>query len=85
MINKTVFTATEARQNFFELLQLAEAGKEPIIVKKDSKVNFRVVTSPKKKKKDIKKILKEMGEIGLKSMPWSKMEKIIETMHDPTI
>jgi len=83
MQDKMVFTATEARQNFFELLRMAEKGKEPIVVKKDKNIRFKMtMIKGKKKEKNIDKILKEMGDIGLKTMPWKKMKKIILTLHD---
>lgn len=83
MTDQIVFTATEARQNFFELLRMAEEGKEPIVVKKDKNIRFKMtMIKEKRKEKNIDKILKEMGEIGLKTMPWKKMKKIILTLHD---
>lgn len=82
MQDKTVFTATEARQHFFNLLRLAEEGKELIVVNKNKKTRFKLTPIKEKKGKNINKILKEMGEIGLRSMPWRKMKKIILTLHD---
>jgi len=83
MSDQIVFTATEARQKFFELLRMAEEGKEPIVVKKDKNIRFKMtMIQVKKKAKSIDKILKEMGEIGLKTMPWKKMKRIILTLHD---
>lgn len=83
MSDQIVFTATEARQNFFELLRMVEEGKEPIVVKKDKNIKFKMtMIKGKKKEKNIDKILKEMGDIGLKTMPWKKMKKIILTLHD---
>lgn len=83
MQDKIVFTATEARQNFFELLRMAEEGREPIVVRKDKNIKFKMtVIKKKKKEKNIDKILKEMGDIGLRTMPWKRMKKIILTLHD---
>lgn len=83
MTDQIIFTATEARQNFFELLRMAEEGKEPIVVKKDKNIRFKMtMIKEKKKEKNIDKILKEMGEIGLKTMSVKKMKKIILTLHD---
>ena len=83
MTDQIVFTATEARQNFFELLRMVEEGKEPIVVKKDKNIRFKMtMIKEKRKEKNIDKILKEMGDIGLKTMPWKKMKKIILTLHD---
>lgn len=83
MTDQIIFTATEARQNFFELLRMAEAGKEPIVTKKNNSVRFKMtIIKEKRKGKNINKILKEMGDIGLKTMPLKKMKKIILTLHD---
>jgi antitoxin (DNA-binding transcriptional repressor) of toxin-antitoxin stability system len=83
MQNKTFFTATEARQHFFELLRLAEKGKTPIVFNKNRKVEFKLTAiSGDHKQKDIKKILKEMRRINFKIMPLKKMKKIIVRMHN---
>ena len=81
--DKTVFTTTEARQNFFELLRMVEEGKEPVIIKKDRNIKFKmIIFKEEKKKKNFDKILKEMGEIGLPALPIKKMNKILSTMHE---
>ena len=49
MTDQIVFTATEARQNFFELLRMAEEGKEPIVVKKDSRTDLKLLKLNQKK------------------------------------
>lgn len=83
MTDQIVFTATEARQNFFELLRMAEAGKEPIVVKKANNIKFKMtMIKEKRKKKNIDKILKEMGEIGLHALPIKEINKILSTMHE---
>lgn len=82
---KKIFTATEARQNFFELLKSVEKGQDAIILKKDQGIRFRITLEKPEKKKDYKKILKEMGQIGLKITSWKKAKKIIVKMHDPKI
>lgn len=88
MAQKLIFTATEARQNFFKLLRMVEQGQEPVIIKKETDLQARLVLDrPKKKKslKEVRKLLKEMGEIGLKSGTWEEAKKIISTMHDPHV
>jgi len=83
MSDKIVFTATEARQNFFELLRMAEAGKEPIVMKKDTNIKFKMtMIKEKKRKKNIDKILKKMGEIGLPALPIKEINRILSTMHE---
>lgn len=76
-----VFTATQARQKFFELLKRVEKGEDAIILKKDQQIRFRITLEKPEKKKDYKKILKKMGEIGLIALPIKKMKKIIAKSH----
>lgn len=82
MTDQIIFTATEARQNFFELLRMVEAGKEPIVVKKDSRIEFKIVKTQSKKMKDKMKIVREMGKIGLRTLPIEQINKILSTMHE---
>ena len=83
MTDQIVFTATEARQNFFELLRMAEKGKEPIVVKKANNIRFKMtMIKEKRKKKNIDKILKEMGEIHMPILSIKKINKILSTMHE---
>jgi len=82
MQDKIVFTTTEARQNFFELLRMVEDGKEPVIVKKNRNIKFKmIIFKEEKKKKNFDKVLKEMGEIGLPALPIKKINKILSTTH----
>ena len=86
MPDKIVFTATEARQNFFQLLRMVEDGKKPVIVKKDRNIKFRMtIIKEEKKKKNIDKILKEMGEIHMPILSIKKINKILSTMHEMKI
>lgn len=85
MQDKTVFTATEARQNFFELLRLVDEGKEPLIKKEDTNKQYKVVEVKKKKPVDKMKVLREMGKINLGISSWEEAKKIISTLHDPKI
>lgn len=81
MPNKTIFTATEARQHFFDLLRMAEEGKEPIVIKKDTDSEFKIIRNVFKRK-DKMKIVKEMGRIGLKTLPMKQMKKILASTHE---
>lgn len=86
MKDKAIFTATEARQHFFELLRLVEEGKEPIIINKHRKVKIKLTpVKQEKNKKNIDKILNEMGEIGLKVVPIKKMKKIFESRYESSL
>lgn len=79
---KQIFTATEARQNFFEILKIVEKGKEAIIVKKDEDKRFKLILAEKEKQPNKVAIVKKMGKIGLKTMSVRKMKEIISTLHD---
>jgi len=67
MSDQLTFSATEARQNFFELLRLAKAGKKITINKKDEDLQFQLQKKERFAKKNIVKIAEAMGEIGLKA------------------
>jgi len=82
MNGKTIFTPTEARQNFFAILRLVEKGNNAIIIKKNSGERFIFTRLPKKKVEKNKNMAEALGNIGFKSMPIKKMKKIILTMHD---
>lgn len=83
MLNQTTFTPTQARQNFFQLLRMAEMGKEITIVKpRDPEIEIKLTAQRKVLKKDIVKIAKEMGKIGFPYVPIKQMRKIILTKSD---
>lgn len=78
------FTATDARNNFFNILDEVAKGKEARITK-DNKFSFSLKSTPLKKKKNMKHLLKNMASGGVSfQMPWEKMEEIIETKHNLT-
>lgn len=76
-----IFNATEARQNFFNLLRMVEMGREAVIVKKDSQSRFKITMIKQEKKPDKMKIVERMGKIRYKTAPWEEMEKIIIKRH----
>ena len=80
MSDTLYFSATEARQNFFELLRLAKAGKKITINKQDEDIMFELNRSPKTKK-NIIKIAKDISNLGLTAVPLDKMTKILEESH----
>ena len=75
------YTATQARQNFFKILDEVHKTGKPAVVKKDNTKHF-IISFRKPEKRDISKILDEMGEIGLPILPMKKMKKIFESSHD---
>jgi len=61
---------------------MVEDGKEPVIVKKNRNIKFKmIIFKEEKKKKNFDKVLKEMGEIGLPALPIKKINKILSTTH----
>lgn len=74
------FSATEARQNFFELLRLAQKGNIVTIEKKNENITFELQQA-KKPRKDLAKLAKEMGKIGLKVVSLNEMQRILEESH----
>lgn len=77
MKHKKIFTATEARQNFFELIKLAGQGKE-VYIKKDHLL-LRIKLEKTGSKQEIQKKLKalnRLSKIGLPSKPINKMKEI---------
>lgn len=86
MQNKTVFTPTEARQNFFAFIKRAEQGKDVFL--KRSGVLMKVKLEKVNDKKEIKrklKALRELNKIGLPTMSVKKMKKIFESRYDSRI
>ena len=83
MQDKTVFTATEARQNFFGFIKLVEQGKDVFLKRSGTlmKVKLEKVNDKKEIKRKLK-ALKELRKIGLPSMPIKKMKKIFESRYD---
>jgi len=83
MQNKTVFTATEARQNFFQFIKLAESGRNVFIKKRGELLKIKVEKTSQKKEITKKlKALEELSKIGLPTMPIKKMKKIYASVHD---
>lgn len=82
MRNLVTFNATEARQNFFQLLKLVEKGDEAIIVKKDQDLRFKIILDNKAKSTNKELLLKEIRHLGLKSMPIKKMKAVFSSLHD---
>lgn len=75
----TTLSATDARNRFFELLNLAMYKGEEFLVEKDGKPAVRLVpVEGKKSSEEVKKIFAEMREIFAKS-PKRKYWSILET------
>ncbi len=65
---KTVISATEARNNFFEMLNSVMYKGKEFIVEKDGKPAVKVSSAiPQRDPKEIKKILKDVRRVFAKS------------------
>lgn len=61
---------------------MVDEGQDITIIKKDSNKKYRIVPVKEPAKKDIMKIAKEMGDIGIKTMNPREMKKIFETRYE---
>lgn len=85
ILTQRVISATQARAQFFDLLKMAEDGKEVIIVKRDSSKRFKLTSILEKSKLDKEMIIKEMGEINFPFISPEEIKKIILTKYDDSI
>jgi len=73
---KQVYTATQARANFFRLLDQAEAGEDIVIVKLDDRTTFRVARI-QGTKADKRAILHRMAKLGFRSRQPAEMRRVL--------
>lgn len=78
-MNQKVFTATQARQHFFELLDLAQKGEDPIILKKHQRLQFRVTLEKPTKKIDKIALIKSTPSISFGKLAPKQMKAIFES------
>jgi len=72
-----VFNATNARKNFFRILQLVGEGNVVVIDKKNIGKKFKIIEDISEKKKSKSKIAKQMSKISIPTTSWNKMKKVI--------
>lgn len=82
MNGKTIFTPTEARQNFFNILKWVRAGREIKIKSEDTIVRLTIEDKDDKKTKEKIRAWNRLRKMNIPSMPVKEMKKIILTMHD---
>lgn len=73
---------TDLRNQIFKVLRMVDEGVEVTIIKKDSNKSYKIIPVKGPPKKDIMKIAKQMGDIGIKSMSPQEMKKIFETRYE---
>lgn len=86
-----VISASEARNNFSEILSLVVFKGESFIVKRKGKIVARIMPEKLSKKKDeekeIKEKLKAIKELSRFSLgildDWKEAEKILDDLHTP--
>ncbi len=61
---------------------MVDAGEDITIIKKDTNKKYKIVPVKEAPKKDIVKLAKEMGEIGLKAPSLKKMKQIFESRYE---
>ncbi|MCL5676104.1 MAG: type II toxin-antitoxin system prevent-host-death family antitoxin [Patescibacteria group bacterium] len=88
MSNMLVVGASEARQRFFELISLAQEGKEILVEKKGKPVVRISLPQDKKTAKQLKRqklaAVRRLAKINLDvNMTWKEMEKIMSDAHLP--
>lgn len=77
-----ILHVTELRNQLFRVFKMVDAGEEVTIIKKDSNKRYKIIPVKELPQKDVVKIAKEMGEIGLKTMSPKQMKKIFETRYE---
>ena len=81
MNGKTVFTPTEARQNFFEILKWVRAGHEIKIKSEGMIVRLNSESNDEKKTKKQIKAWGRLRKMNIKTMPIKQMKAIYQDTH----
>ena len=76
-----IIQVTDFRKQLFQTLKRADAGEDITIIKNDTNRKYKLVPV-KTPKKDIVKIAKRMGKIGITTMSPQEMKKIFETRYE---
>ncbi|OGM29568.1 hypothetical protein A2630_01085 [Candidatus Woesebacteria bacterium RIFCSPHIGHO2_01_FULL_44_10] len=79
---KLVYTASEARQNFFSLLRLAGQGRDVIIRTKNSFVRFRMEQINKVSKEEKLRAVEELAKLNIRTPSPKKLSKILSSRYD---
>lgn len=81
MNGKLLFTATEARQNFFNLLKLASQGRKVVVKSKNSAFSFVLEKASGSDRKSKLDALKNLRRMNIKTFSPDKMGKIFESRY----
>lgn len=81
-MSKQTYTLTEARQNFFDLIKLADADQPAIIKNAQNGASYQLVKTENKPKKDIQAILKRFKKINISVSDPEELNKILKSTHD---
>lgn len=77
-----IIHVTEFRKQLFQTLKRADAGEDITIIKNDTNKKYNLVPVKETPGKDIVKIARRMGKIGITTMSLQEMKKIFERRHD---
>lgn len=78
MIRLNMLFATEARDNFFQLLKMVAQGEDVVIVNKDNGLKFKVTLLDNRPKSNKQSALKQLAEANLKSMDPQEIKRIVK-------
>jgi hypothetical protein len=81
MSDTHTYTATEARKNFFKILDHVGKNQEAIVVRKNTNTRYRI-TFVKPVQDDMMKLLKQMDKIDVMLPPWKELKKIISNKYE---
>lgn len=82
MSTSLTLTATEARRQFFRLLQEVGEGKEAFIIKKDTGRRYKLSLASKKERPNKKHMLQKLAKINIPPVSIGEIKKILQTRYD---
>ncbi|KXK08785.1 MAG: hypothetical protein UZ21_OP11001000339 [Microgenomates bacterium OLB22] len=81
MSDTQTYTATEARKNFFKILDHVGKNQDAIVVRKNTGTRYRI-TFVKPVQDDMMKLLRQVDNVDIKLPPWKELKKIISSKYD---
>ena len=85
MLNLKVLNATQARNNFYNLLKMVSSGEKVFIENTDTGEQFALIKASIPIKEDKVEIFKKMGKVRLKALPIEEIKAILNTKSDITL
>ena len=72
-----MYNATEARRNFFKMLQAVTKGHDATIIQNNTGTRFKLILEEPSQQRGVKKFLHDWNALSLKMPPEKKLKKII--------